>query len=248
MKMTVYNVAQLERIVDDIKKMVQDGKFVNIDYGSASKAKTKNQMGFYFAALSAQIRDYLIDCGFNVDDKDVRYYFYKKVSEFVPEMVSDCGIFGKEPRIKHLDEYDRELMGKFIDGVFQVLDQEPLFAGAKLTPDVYFNWVNHITPAELDMTNVMAFPERSPEYLNFRRSQPCIICGIQHRSEAHHLKDMRLCGLTQKAPDWATLSLCQNCHRTIAHGTGFKDSLKWIPFDLIDFCKLCYSRWFTLGK
>ena len=76
MKCTLYNLAQLERVSDDIKKMIQDGKFVNIDYGSASKAKTKNQMGFYFAALSAQIKDYLLDCGFNVDDKDVRYYFY----------------------------------------------------------------------------------------------------------------------------------------------------------------------------
>ena len=55
MKMTVYNVVQLERIVDDMKKMIQDGKFVNIDYGTASKAKTKNQMGFFFSALSAQI-------------------------------------------------------------------------------------------------------------------------------------------------------------------------------------------------
>lgn len=243
MKCTLYNLEQLERVVDEIKKDIQDGKFVNIDYGNASKPKTKAQTGFFFSALSSQIRDYLTECGFVVDDKDVRYYLYKKVSEIVPEIISDCGIFGKEPRIKHLDEYDRATMSKFIDGVFLVLSQENLFAGIKLTPDVYFNWVNHITDEELQALKTADVPERDNSYLDYRRSQPCIICGIQHRSEAHHLKDMRLCGLTQKAPDWATVSLCTQCHRNIAHGTGFMESLKWIPFDLVDFCKMCYLRW-----
>lgn len=241
-------MAQVEKHFAEVSKMIQEGKFVNIDYGVASKPKTKNQMGFYFAALSGQIKDYLGDCGIPVDDKDVRYYFYKKVSEFTPEMVSDCGIFGKEPRVKHIDEYDRALMSKFIDGVFQVLDSEPLFAGAKLTPDVYFNWVNHLSEDEVRQAEVGDLPERDEKYLDFRRSQPCLICGIQHRSQAHHLRDTRLAGMAIKAPDWAAISLCPDCHRNIAHGVGFKESLRWIPIDLIVFCRICYMRWKTLGK
>lgn len=247
-KCMICNEAQLDNHFAEISKLIRDGKFVNLDYGVASKPKTKNQLGFFFAALSGQIRDYLNECGFVVDDKDVRYYLYKKVAEFVPEMVSDCGLFGKEPRIKHLDEMDKELMSKFIDGVFQVLDTEPLFAGAKLTPDVYFNWLNHLTDEEIRQVSMGELPDRDEEYLNFRRSQPCLICGIQHRSQAHHLRDMRLAGMAIKAPDWAAISLCPACHRDIAHGVGFKESLRWIPIDLIVFCRLCYNRWKSFGK
>lgn len=248
MKCTINNLPQLNRIVDDISKMIQDGKFVNIDYGVASKPKTKNQMGFYFGALSAQLVDYLFDCGFNVSDKDVRYYLYKKVSEFVPQMVSDCFLFGKDPRIKHLDEFDRELMSQFIDGVFQVLDQEPLFAGAKLTPDTRYNYFFHLDPEEIKFADAQKFDQHDEKYLEHIRTQPCMICGIQHRSEAHHLKDMELCGMGQKAPDAFAIPLCHQCHMNVAHGTGFKESLRWLPFDIKTACRVMYLRWKALGK
>lgn len=227
----------------EIDKMVANGIKVNLTYEKAHKPKTKEQMGFLFAALMSQCKDFFESCGYNVDDKDVRYYFYDKVSQFLPEIVSDCGLFGKKQRVKHLDEYDRETMSKFIDGCFQVIDNDPLLAGIQLTPDVFYNWVNHISVDDLRMSQMAELDERDPEYLEYIRTKPCIICGIQHRSEAHHLKDNRLGGISQKSPDWAAMPLCHRCHLGIAHGTGFKDRMAWIPIEMMDFLRLCYLRW-----
>lgn len=243
MKSIIYNDKMWENHRAEIDKMVADGVRVNLSYEKAHKPKTKEQMGFLFAALMNQCKDFFESCGYNVDDKDVRYYFYEKVSQFLPEIVSDCGLFGKKQRIKHLDEYDRETMAKFIDGVFQVIDYDPLLAGIQLTPDCFYNWVNHISVDDIKTAQMADLPERDPEYLEYIRTKPCILCGIQHRSEAHHLKDNRLGGISQKSPDWAAMPLCHKCHLGIAHGTGFKERMGWIPIEMVDFLRLCYLKW-----
>lgn len=241
----VRNIEKWNNCRTEIEQLISQGKDVNVSYEIAHKPKTQAQMGFIFAALINECKNFFEYCGYVCDTKDVRYYFYKKVAEFMPEIVSDCWLFGREKRIKHLDEYDRETMAKFIDGCFQVLDTDPIFAGITLSPDTFYNWCFHISPEDIQMAQTMDFDDRDPEYLEYIRSRPCIICGIQHRSDAHHIKDMRLCGLTQKAPDWATIPLCHKCHLSIAHGTGFKDRMKWLPIDMVDFLRLCYLRWRT---
>ena len=243
MKVVIRNIEMWNNHKAEIEKMIGDGVYVNLSYEKAHKAKTKEQMGFIFAALMNQCRDFFETCGYNVDDKDVRYYFYEKVSEFMPEIVSDCGLFGKKQRVKHLDEYDRATMAKFIDGCFQVLDSDPLFAGIELSPDTFYNFVFHLSMDDIRLAQESVLDERDSEYLEYVRTRPCIICGIQHRSEAHHLKDMRLCGMSQKSPDWAAMPLCHKCHMNIAHGTGFKERMSWLPIDIIDFLRLCYLRW-----
>lgn len=243
MKVMVRNPEMWENHKAEIEKMVSEGQYVNLSYEKAHKPKTREQMGFLFAALMNQCRDFFNECGYNVDDKDVRYYFYEKVADFLPEIVSDCGLFGKKQRIKHLDEYDRETMAKFIDGCFKVIDEDPLLAGIMLTPDTYYNWASHLTIDELNMSLQKDLPERDSDYLEYIRERPCIICGIQHRSEAHHVKDMRACGMAQKSPDWCAIPLCHKCHMNIAHGTGFKDRMKWIQIDMLAFLRICYLRW-----
>ena len=242
MKVTVYNLEQWERHKAEIEKLLNSKKSVNLSYDVSSKEKTKKQIGFFFSALCSQITDYLQDCGFNVSTDDVKYGLYSQVSKVVPEMVVDNTIFGNCQRILHISDMDRYLMSRFIDGVFQVIDNNPMYSGLKLTPDVRYNWVFHIDWEELLQVKNIELPERDANYLDFIRSQPCIICGKQHRSDVHHLKDMTLCGLGEKAPDWATFPICHECHLGIAHGTGFKDAMKWLPINLVAFCKICYLR------
>ena len=243
MKLTVYNEPQLLTAIEDIKRDFAQFGRLNLSYERASKEKTKAQIGFVFGALINQITAFFQDCGFNVDEEDVRYKLYEDVSQIVPELVVDKQLFGGKPRIKHIPEMDRELLSKFINGLFEVVDTMPLYAGVKLSPDTYYNWIFHLDPEEIKMAKNIDLPERDAEYLEFTRSRPCICCGKQHRSDAHHLKDNRLGGISQKSPDWTALPLCHDCHLAIAHGTGWKDAMKWIPIDLDDFTRLCYIRW-----
>lgn len=239
----IYNQEMLEVAIQDLRNMFERDKRINLSYEKAHKEKTMAQVGFVFAALINQITDYFINCGFNIDAEDVRYKLYDEVSEIIPEMVVDKQIFGGRPRIKHISEMDRELCSKFINGVFEVLNSKPMYAGLMMHPSTYYNWCFHLEPEEIQITRNSILPERDENYLNHIRSLPCICCGIQHRSEAHHIRDTRTAGTAIKSPDWYAVPLCHQCHMLVAHGEGFKDSMKWIPLDLIDFCRICYSRW-----
>ena len=243
MKLTCYNKQQLETVIEDLRKDFDKFGKINILYDKGFKEKTKAQIGFTFAALINQITAYFQDCGFNVEEDDVRYKLYEDVSQVVPEMVVDKQLFGGKPRIKHIPEMDRETLSKFINGVFEVLDTVPIYAGVVLSPDVFFNWVFHLDPEDIRNAQQVELPERDPEYLEYIRNRPCLCCGKQHRSDAHHIRDTRTAGIAIKSQDWYAIPLCHNCHLNIAHGTGFKDAIKWIPIDLMDFCRINYIRW-----
>lgn len=243
MKCVIHNIQQLETCKKDMEQLLQNKKSINLSYEESHKARTKKQEGFIFAALINQITDFLQDCGFNVDADDIRYKLYRDVSEILPEMIIDKQIFGGQPRIKHLGDMDRVLCSKFIDGVFTVIDQDPLYSGLQLHPSTYYNFIYHLDPEEIKFAQTQILPERDEDYLRHIRTMPCLICGIQHRSEAHHIRDVRTSGTAIKSPDFFAVPLCHTCHMTVAHGTGFRDSLRWIPLDLLDFCKINYIRW-----
>ena len=245
MKMVVLNEQMLETVITDIRTQFGQHKRLNVSYEKSHKDKTLAQLGFVFGVFVRQITDYFLECGFNLDEADTRYILYKYIGKYVPELVVDKQLFGGEPRVRHISEIkDRELMSKYIDGLFTVIDQEPIFEGLKLTPDAFYNWVFHLTPEEIKMSQTITdLPEHDEDYLNYTRGLPCIVCGKQHRSDAHHLKDNRLGGISQKSPDWTALPLCHTCHLNIAHGTGYKEAMAWLPISLMDFTRLCYLRW-----
>lgn len=243
MRVTIWNLEMWNNHKEEIEKLILYGKPVNLSYEKAHKPKTKEQLGFVFGALIGQCVDFLEECGYVTSTRKVKDYFYEKVGKILPEIVEDNFLLGDKTTIKHFDEYDRELMAKFIDCMFQVIADDPRFAGIQLTPDTFYNWVFHLTHDDIRNVQGVELPERDKDYLEHIREKPCIICGIQHRSEAHHLKDMRLCGMGQKAPDWAAMPLCHKCHMNIAHGEGFKDRMSWIPIDIADFLRICYLRW-----
>lgn len=243
MKMIIYNQPMLDKLKEDLQVQFEKYGRMNVSYEKAHKERTMAQVGFVFAALINQITDYFLSCGFNVDEEDVRYKLYDEVSNVVPEMVVDKQIFGGRPRIKHISEMDRALCSKFIEGIFEVLDTNPMYAGIKMHPSTFYNWAFHIDPVEITIAKGTVLPERDEDYLNYVRSLPCMCCGVQHRSEAHHLKDNRLGGISQKSPDWSAMPLCHDCHLGIAHGSGWKDCMKWLPLDFDSFTRLCYLRW-----
>ena len=241
---TVLNKQQWEIHKQEIDKLLDDGKQVNLSYAPAVKLKTKRQTGFFFAALVNQIYTYCRSVGWNCTEKQVRKLLYAQVAQVVPSMSYDMSFFGMPDQVKSVQDLDTaEEMSEFINGVFTVLDTNPLYEGLKLTPDTYYAWINHITNDDISASRAVELPERDNDYLNHLREQPCIICGIQHRSDVHHVRDTRTAGEGIKSPDWYALPLCHKCHMTVAHGTGFKDAIKWIKIDLMDFCRICYQRW-----
>lgn len=244
MKTTILNKQQWETHKQTIERLLEEGRQINLVYEKASKPVTRKQVGFFFAALVNQIYLYFRNNGWSIKENQVRYGLYKQVAKVVPDMSYDLSMFGEEPQIKHISDMETaEEMSEFINGVFTVIDTNPMYAGLKLTPDTRYSWINHITIDELAASKNQVLPERDNEYLNYVREQPCIICGIQHRSDAHHIRDTRTAGMAVKSPDWYTMPICHNCHMLVAHGTGFKESIKWIKMDIIDFCRICYLRW-----
>src|ERR1022692_3181067 len=54
-------------------------------------------------------------------------------------------------------------------------------------------------------------PARSPKYLAWIRTQPCLVCGSTRWTEAAHTGPH---GLGQKSPDTSAVPLCAKHHRT----------------------------------
>ena len=219
----------------------------NLSYEKASKPVTQRQVGFFFAALVNQIYLFFRHAGWTITEKQVRYGLYKQVAEVVPNMVYDLSMFGQEPQVKHISDMETaEEMSEFINGVFTVIDTNPMYAGLQLTPDTRYSWINHITYDDINAANAAELPERDPDYLAFVHNQPCIICGIQHRSHAHHAKLPSYVMVGKKTPDWSAIPLCAEHHLGGAHAQGHQwlvEHLPWIKVDLEVFCKMCYMRW-----
>lgn len=80
--------------------------------------------------------------------------------------------------------------------------------------------------------------KRSPKYLKWLRTEPCVCCGVWKRrgkqNEAAHT-GQRGRGLGLKACDFDAIPLCERCHRTAAdsyHAIG--DELRWAALHSLD--------------
>ena len=63
-----------------------------------------------------------------------------------------------------------------------------------------------VTPVLLTRTH------RSPQYLEFIRQLPCLMCMTPAPSQAHH-EGLGLSGFGRKPPDGHAVPLCPKCHR-----------------------------------
>ena len=210
MKITCYNEEQLDKI---FKKAYEDlllKKAVNITVEDYHKPTTRKQIGFWFAGL----------CG------DVKDFYYQKTGEvWSEEAIKDIFYQALSPKIKmtrlngqtmehplHISEMDREQMSKFIDDSLRLIERANCFKGLILHPSTRFCWVHNITPEDIRIIDVNKFPRKNPEYLEYVRGQCCLSCG-QYGCEAHHIRETEEAGVARKANDWETISLCPTCHR-----------------------------------
>ena len=248
MHTVIYNEQMLDTCIADMRNILASQKKINLTYDVAHKEKTKAQIGFWFAALCNGIYDYFREVGINETETSIRYGLYEQVGKYVPEIMVDMVLFGGKQRPMHISEIkDRALMSKFIDGVFTMLENEPLYAGIQLHPSIWYNWTFHLDPADIKAVGEMQLPERDNNYLEWVRTRPCIVCGCMHRSEAHHVKIKELVAMGKKTPDWTALPLCHKCHMSVAHGTGFHEAMEWLPIKMIDFCRINYVKWKRYG-
>ena len=251
-KILIFNPEMLDVAIEDLQQQFAESGRINLSYEKASKPRTLKQLGFIWGALIDSVVKFFRECGYVVTPESVKGDLYSETEQYLPELVVERTIFGnRKPRMKTLSEMNREEMSLFIDAVFQVLENNKIFSALELSPDIRNNWVYHVTKEEINEVSKIKLPQEDSEYLNYIRSLPCLVCGKRGYTNAHHLKDPALCGLSQKAGDWATIPLCcagynGGCHHGLAHGQGVEalnHALRWIPFDLKDFCALQYNRW-----
>lgn len=251
MRVICYSERQLEAVITEIRQQFQNKKSISITYNNVHKYQTDAQRGYIFGGLIDSIVKFFTDCGYGVTPESVKDDLYAETEQYLPELVVDKTIFGNtKPHMKTLSCMDRRETSLFIDAIFTVLDNNKIFTALELAPDIRNNWVYHITKEDIDELSKIDFPRTDENYLNYVRTLPCLVCGKRGHTNPHHLKDPRLCGMGQKAPDWATIPLCTGvdggCHHALAHGQGpeaLQNALRWIPFDLKDFCALQYNRW-----
>lgn len=250
MKITCWNERQFDAVVEEMRRVLKERNAISISYDPPYKAKTKAQSGFIFGALIDSIVKYFRDCGIGCNAITIKNDLYSEMEDECPELMVENSVFGRRrPRMKTLSEMDRKETSIFIDGIFRMLEEREIFQGLELAPDIQHNWTRHITEDDIKYVRGLKFPERDERYLDYIRSLPCLVCG-RRNVQAHHLKDQQLCGMAQKAPDWAAIPLCTDydggCHHALAHGQGpqaLQDAVRWIGFDLKDFCRLLYNRW-----
>jgi len=64
-------------------------------------------------------------------------------------------------------------------------------------------------------------PWRSEPYLDWIRSRPCLACDSQPPAEPHHIIGVGgMSGMGMKAPDWAVIPLCRECHNEMHDEPG----------------------------
>lgn len=251
MQVNCFSDRQLETVINEIRREFSEKKSISISYNQVHKAQTSAQRGYIFGGLIDSIVKFFKECGYTTTPESVKCDLYAETEQYLPELIVENTIFGsRKPHMKTLSVMDRKETSLFIQAIFEVLETNKIFSALELAPDIRHNWVYHVSQEDLEIASKTQLPDSDPRYLDYIRSLPCLVCGKRGHTNAHHLKDMKLCGISQKAPDWATIPLCTGadggCHHALAHGQGpdaLKDALRWIPFELKDFCALMYIRW-----
>lgn len=54
-------------------------------------------------------------------------------------------------------------------------------------------------------------------------AQPCALCGVEGRSEVHHILEGRIKG--RKSGHWTAIPLCADCHRGSHNGVHGRQSM-----------------------
>ena len=250
MQAIAYNQQQLDVIIKDMYNNFNEFQGLSVSYDKPAKDKTIKQLGYYFGGLVSAVEDFYKQQGIIFDKDNIKENFYQACSKIDERLVKTVTRFNQDTYQvpKRLSEMDLDVASVFIDKCIYLIDHAKCFTGLVLHPSLRYTWVRHITEDELYRAHLFVYPRHCPEYLAHTRQQACICCGIQNRTQIHHLKVAGQTGTGYKADDWLTLPLCDTCHLSELHQHGqesFAKSLEWITkyVDLINFCRLRYLRW-----
>lgn len=70
------------------------------------------------------------------------------------------------------------------------------------------------------------------QYMGRVKSLPCSCCGAEGNTEVHHIREGQ--GMSQKASNWLTVSLCIDCHRGPLGLHGDKTMMRIQKLDELD--------------
>lgn len=249
MKKTIYNTEMLDKSVQDIYRLLEEKKSINLEWGEVYKDKSLAQNGFFFGALVDSVISFFLEHGTKYTVDNVKNNFYQAVSYLDEDFRKKIIRFnGEEYEVpKHISDMNREEMSRFIDKCIWLIDNAKEFRGMKLAPDIRNTWVRHITQEDLRMINERSFPYSDYEYMSYLHKQTCLVCGCHNGIEAHHLRIDGMGGTAKKPPDWMCVSLCSECHRKY-HTRGhewFLEQIHWLTkyLSLKEYLICNYNRW-----
>lgn len=249
MQVVVYNEKMLDKVCIDLYNKLKEYGELSVSYEKPFKDKTKKQLGYFWGALVNSIVEFYREQGSEYTPDEVKENFYQAISPRKTVMQFN----GKAYEVpKRISEMSLEEMSAFIDRSLWLCDNARAFKGLILHPSIRYTFIRHLEPLELCSINTGAFPRKCPEYLEYTRKQACLVCGVCHQSEAHHLKEVNQSGVGYKVDDWEVIPLCRECHRNYhTQGKGwFNEQVKWITkyLSIEDFCTVNFNRWLMKGK
>lgn len=245
MKIALYNIEQIKKAFEYTIQQFNLGliKGANFVLEGFEKDKTPNQLGFFFKCLASAISEQK-----GISKDNAKLMLYNAVSElddtFKVEYMDINGNY--KTTHKGISMFTVKEMSLFIDRCLFLVDHSPILSDVTLHPSIRYSWIHNINKEDLQNLN-RDLPRYDREYLAHSRKESCIICGVAHRSEVHHLKEMGYTGASYKADDWLSLPLCKACHDKY-HNKGkeqFETNMQWITnkMDIVDFCTIKYNRW-----
>lgn len=246
MKIILYNQKQKE-IAKKYIDQLQDNVMLSID--EFKKQKTKQQLGFIFGGLFDCVTEQSKEFGLDYDGDTIKEELYKILptidDSFYKKVRMLNGDIIKVPL--RLSQMNAEQVSEFINYTIYILENYPQFQDIRLHPSLKYCWLLRLTKDDIRQVQSQVLPRVDKEFMEYSRKQSCICCGIANRSEVHHIKEAGLTGTGYKADDWASLPLCNNCHR-LYHEKGKEFIYKELKFitDIVDienFCKMKYLRW-----
>lgn len=249
MKKIIYNSSMLEKVCQDMFKMLAEKKSINVDYGEVYKDTTQKQLGFMFGGLIDSVISFYAEMGVKYTVDEVKNNFYQAVSYLDDDFRKKVRRFnGEEYEVPlRMSDMDRGLLSRFIDKCIWLIDNSKAFQGMKLAPDIRNTWIRHITQEDLRMINEKSFPYSDNEYMNYVHKQTCLVCGCHNGIEAHHLRIDNMGGTSKKPPDWMCVPLCSEHHRDY-HLRGhewFLEQVGWLTkyLTLKEYLVCNYYRW-----
>ena len=250
----VYNTPHLKNVFIEINRRIKQGERFVLRFDKVTKRKSHRQLRNLFGNIITPLSVFLsAEYGINIEAQALERELVAKYSaqDDNPVVMHGFDFETMQPTIvpTRLSEMSVIQAGEFTDWCITYIRNK--FSDLSLPPYIDYLWMNNLTEKKIDQVvhDSTRWKVRDPQYLDFIRSKPCIVCGrSSQRCEAHHINDITVGGgMAEKVPDHYTVPLCHECHQTL-HNTGTQELAELIApvlheQELIIFCKMCYYRW-----